>query len=496
MARQLDEGSDYGRRLVRGDVGALVVRVEVEAPEERLVQHLASPLARLPVHLLGVREQSRQVGEDVAAGVGVEPVGVVELPGDASALVANVAQPLGDFCLWPVSVSHKVEIAVFLGAEPLQLGGEPLAHVRVDRGRRVNGFVHTGRDTGAQVRRERDARVSVEYGLLRAGDRQVRQVARVFLAPLAEVVEVQLSRVALASHDHEALLGPMAPDSALEVVVVVPLPGSPRAACREHVLHFLEKLRGDERGVPPLVLSAVVAHVAEVIAVAQHGAERVDRDRSGGVSTGRTGAQSGIGQCLDQGVEPVGTGRVQLEGHRHQWAALRINGHGSDFTPLELLAHVDVSDRCDAQRAATRDLLAHLVGDVGARGTRLVLVHAVEHGRHQVADRRILGVIHDGDEHGACPAHLAFGDGRVDAVAVQTAARVHDDVVDIVLGLEPGHHLLELRPFVGRGRRPAGLDVFADDLGAEFRGASLDGRALGRKRNAFGVVVGVDLAGR
>nr|WP_211191837.1 hypothetical protein [Actinoplanes sp. TBRC 11911] len=126
----------------------------------------------------------------------------------------------------------------------------------------------------------------------------------------------------------------------------------------------------------------------------------------------------------------------------------------------------------------------------------MVLVHAVEHRRDQIADRVVLGVIHDRDQRDACPAEIALGDRRIDAVAVKSGTGVDDHVVDVGLSLKPGHHLLEYRPAVDRGRGAAGFDELGGDLRIQFYGSALDGRALRWKGDALRVVVGVHLTGR
>nr|WP_239117642.1 hypothetical protein [Actinoplanes ferrugineus] len=181
-------------------------------------------------------------------------------------------------------------------------------------------------------------------------------------------------------------------------------------------MHEVERLRGDQWLVPPLVLLASVLDEAEVVAVAEKVPQRVDRDRSAGGEA--LGAEASVGESLDKRVEAVGATRVQLECRSDEWAAYRVDGDRADLPTLECLTDVEVADWCPADRAASDDLLAHLVGDVGAGSARLVLVHAVEHGRDQITDGAVLGVIHDRDQDDARAAEIAFRDGGVDAVAV------------------------------------------------------------------------------
>nr|WP_264674509.1 hypothetical protein [Thermobifida fusca] len=106
---------------------------------------------------------------------------------------------------------------------------------------------------------------------------------------------------------------------------------------------------------------------------------------------------------------------------------------------------------------------------------------------------RLAHVEHGGDDAHAELAEFPLGDGGVDAVSEDAVEVVDDDVVDVVLCLDPGDHLLEDGPLVDAGSRAARLDKLIDDCGLEFARLSLARLTLGRNRDAFGVVVGVDL---
>nr|WP_310372504.1 hypothetical protein [Catenuloplanes atrovinosus] len=236
----------------------------------------------------------------------------------------------------------------------------------------------------------------------------------------AKVVEVVRAGVALTPHDHEAALATVTPDGALEVVVVRPLPDTARAPRFEHLLDPLERLGIDERFVAPAVLLPSVGDVAEVVAIAEQVADRVDRDgRAGGVAAGRLRPETRVGEGLDERVESVGAGRVQLECHPDQRAALRVNGDRAHLATLEHLADVEVADWCPPDRAAFDDLLTHLVRDICPGRPRLILVDRVEDGGDQVTDRRVLGVVHDRDQNGPGGTEIALGDRGVDAVPVE-----------------------------------------------------------------------------
>nr|WP_229829894.1 hypothetical protein [Actinoplanes ianthinogenes] len=317
------------------------------------------------------------------------------------------------------------------------------------------------------------------------------------LAPAAEVVEVQVAGVALAPHDHEAALASVTPDDALEVMVMGALADATGSAGLQHVLHPVEDLGLDQRFVPALVLDSAVGDVSEVVPVAEQVAERVQRDRgTGREALGRLRAKAGVAQGRDQGMESIRSGGVQLERHPDQRAAHRVDGDRTHLASLERLPDVEVADRGAANRSTPDDFLTHLVRDVRSRRAGLILVDPVEHRGDEVADRRVLGVVHDRDQRGTGVAKVPLGDRRVDAVAVQPGPRVDEHVVHVLLGLESGHHLLEDRSAVHRRRGAAGLDELGDDLGVQLGGAALDGRALGGQRNALGVVVGIDLPGR
>nr|WP_239166146.1 hypothetical protein [Actinoplanes italicus] len=195
-------------------------------------------------------------------------------------------------------------------------------------------------------------------------------------------------------------------------------------------------------------------------------------------------------------MEAVGAGGVQLECHPNQRTADRVDRDRADLATLERLSHVEVADRRAAHRPTSDDLLTHLVRDVRTRRAGLVLVDPVEHRGDQVADRRVLGVVHNRDQRGARTAEIPLGDRRIDAVPVQPGPGVDEYVVDVLLGFEPGHHLPEHRPAVHGRRGAAGLDELGNDLGAQLRCAALDCRALCGQRDALRVVVGVDLPGR
>nr|WP_310412864.1 hypothetical protein [Catenuloplanes niger] len=422
---------------------------------------------------------------------------VLDLPGEAVSLVANLPQTCSDLVLRPVRVAHEIEEPVFLSVQFVSPGLDACLKLCFRAAGVTDHLIELFSDPPPQVGGQCDRRVVVPDRVLDAGDRQVREVADVALPAPAEVVEVVRAGVALAPHDHEPALAAMTPDGALEVMVVRPLPDTARAPRFEHLLHPLERLGIDQRFVAPAVLLPSVGDIAEVVAVAEQVADRVDRDGcAGGVAAGRLRPEARVGQGVDERVESVGAGRVQLERHPDQRAALGVDRDRPDLAALERLTDVEVADRRPTDRATFDDLLAHLVRDVRAGRPGLVLVDRVEDGGDQVTDRRVLGVVHDRDQNGPGGTEIPLGDRGVDAVPVQPGSGVDDHVVDAGLSFESRHHLAEDRASVGRGGGSAGLHELLDDLCAKLGGAALDGSPLCRERDALGVVVGVDLAGR
>ncbi len=74
------------------------------------------------------------------------------------------------------------------------------------------------------------------------------------------------------------------------------------------------------------------------------------------------------------------------------------------------------------------------------------------------------------DEGDAGTLQLVDHKGVFDAVAVHPGELVDDDVVDVLVGLDPGEHLLERDSFVHAGGGAARLDVLTDDVETEGAG--------------------------
>lgn len=87
--------------------------------------------------------------------------------------------------------------------------------------------------------------------------------------------------VASAWGDHHALTTAVAPEQALEPVVVPTMTDAISTVLGEHLLDVLVRLFGDEALVAPGVLNALVFDLADVVAVREHAVEVAERNRFG-----------------------------------------------------------------------------------------------------------------------------------------------------------------------------------------------------------------------
>ncbi|RIR97809.1 hypothetical protein D2E45_23885 [Mycobacteroides abscessus] len=78
-------------------------------------------------------------------------------------------------------------------------------------------------------------------------------------------------------------------------------------------------------------------------------------------------------------------GGEPFKSHRNVLAAFRIDGHGVDFSPLELLADVQVSNWHETGGAADDGLLGHLVFKVFTAGFGLIASGREQHAELQAA---------------------------------------------------------------------------------------------------------------
>ncbi|HEU5161345.1 MAG TPA: hypothetical protein VFU43_30410 [Streptosporangiaceae bacterium] len=192
-------------------------------------------------------------------------------------LVADLPDSFGEFFLGPVWVADEVEILIFSSVEVGELLLDVVAAFVVGRCVVRHGVVDGLGDAGAYVGGNRDGRVIAFDGIFDSGDRQVRQVTHVVLTSTTDEIEVLVAAFAGAGHEDEAALAATAPRGAFEVVVVCPFAGVTRPVTQDF-LDSVEEFLGDDGFVAALMFGAFVGDVAEVVAVAEHLPDFVDRD--------------------------------------------------------------------------------------------------------------------------------------------------------------------------------------------------------------------------
>nr|WP_062950481.1 hypothetical protein [Brachybacterium sp. sponge] len=257
-----------------------------------------------------------------------------------------------------------------------------------------------------------DERGTEAYGLVVLGDgvfdpvdAGVRRVAEVVLDPSAD--EVSVVGVAVpaggAHEDHspvdvlfEAALS--APDGAFEVVVVALAAFAGVAAFVHELLHLVEQVLFDEGFVSAGVGLALVADLAEEVAVAEHLLDLGVRDRPGGTALGGAGAKPPVGELFGDVLERLVACGVQLEGELDERRAFGIDLDGVDLPAIDIFGDVEVPDGCTAEGAAVLGLLAHLVGDVGTVLTGAVLVERGEDAMHELPHRGGVDLLGRGDQ--------------------------------------------------------------------------------------------------
>jgi hypothetical protein len=262
-------------------------------------------------------------------------------------------------------------------------------------------------------------------------------------------------------------------------------------------LHAVEEVLVDERLMPPLDLLVVDRDESEVVAVLEHQGELVDRHLLGLASRCRSRPKPAVVQLVRQVGQGVVTSCVQLERQTDERSALWVDGDGADLAALGLGdADVEVAEFGHADRAAVADLLAHLVADVGTTRLRLVLVDGVD----DLLDHdglRVLTHVEDGrDDASADLLQVALDHASVDRVPEHSVEVVDDDVVDVLLLLDPSDHLLERGPLVDAGGGAPRLDELTHDVGVQGLRLALARFPLGWDRYPLGVEVGVDLSRR
>jgi hypothetical protein len=125
----------------------------------------------------------------------------------------------------------------------------------------------------------------------------------------------------------------------------------------------------------------------------------------------------------------------------------------------------------------------------------LVFVDDGQHAVHHAACRGVVDVLLGrGDEPYTELFEGGHHDGVVDPVASEAGQCVDDHVTYVGVCLEVGDHLLELGALVDRLTAAARLDELLHVPGPEFAFSLFHRFALGWQRDAFGVVVGIDLS--
>nr|WP_231492589.1 hypothetical protein [Glycomyces sp. NRRL B-16210] len=278
------------------------------------------------------------------------------------------------------------------------------------------------------------------------------------LARLAAAQEVRVHDAApvLDRVEVETRAAVRAPQEPLERMIVNALASASAALVDEHILDSIEQLLADQRLMPAVVLPSLEHDSPQVPPVAEQSADGLDGHRPTVRHVlPRASPQTRLSDRPLEIFEAVAPGRIELEHRDDERRPLGVNRDGPHFPAIDPFPYVQVPQRRNTWDTAPRRLGCHLVSDVSARCSGLVLVDAVEDRGHQVADVAVLGVIHDRDQLHAELAKLPPSDRRIGRIAVHPRARVDHDRVHIFAVADPRHHLLELRPPINRHRRTA-----------------------------------------
>ncbi|WP_245573299.1 hypothetical protein [Amycolatopsis benzoatilytica] len=169
-------------------VGDLVV-IDVDAVEDRLVEHAALLFVAAAVELLGVLQQGER-GFDEPSTVGEVLGRGGEAFGQASSLARDLAKLGFDLLLPDGGVRRQLDEVLFAGVQRLQLGGELLVEQSLGGFLLVDGAGDLGADGGDELRAEADRRVVVFHRVFNEGDVDVRAFAAAVLLVAAEEVGV------------------------------------------------------------------------------------------------------------------------------------------------------------------------------------------------------------------------------------------------------------------------------------------------------------------
>ncbi|WP_245372805.1 hypothetical protein [Crossiella equi] len=169
-------------------VGDLVV-IDVEAVEDRLVEHAALLFVATAVELLGVLQQGER-GFDEPGTVGEVLGRGGEAFGQSSSLARDFAKLGLDLLLPDGGVRRQLDEVLFAGVQRLQLGGELLVEQTLGGFLLVDGAGDLGADGGDELGAEADRRVVVFHRVFDEGDVDVRGFAAAVLLVAAEEVGV------------------------------------------------------------------------------------------------------------------------------------------------------------------------------------------------------------------------------------------------------------------------------------------------------------------
>ena len=492
------DGSETGEGLVEFVAGDGLV-VDVELGEDGLVEQAALFVVAAAVQLLRLGKQG-QASFDQAGAVGEVVVGGLESLGEVRPFGLDVPELLLDLQDRQGGVGGKVEQVRLFGVQGVQLGGELALE-------EAGGCFLVGQGGGDvlaevvdELGAEPDGGVVGLDGVFDADDVDVRRGTGAPLLVAAEEVRVG-GAAGVDGVLNDELLGDLlvaaasAEQAAFEVVVVADpafLGLYPRF---EEVLDAAEEVLLDQGFMASLELFALVGDDAEVVAVAQHLGQLVDRDLRGRVPLCRAGTEPSVVELVGQVGEGVVAGGIELEGQLHQISPFRVDGDGADLAEVRAVEDVEVAERCPAERAAVLGLLAHLVRDIGAGLAGLVLVEGSQDPVHELSDGCVVNGLGGRDEGDAALTQVGHDDGVVVAVAGHAGELVDDDVVDVLGLADAGEHLLEGDALGHFGGGLARLDVLVHHRQPELVGLAQAGHPLGRDGVAFRVVVGIDLAG-
>ncbi|WP_163511624.1 hypothetical protein [Fodinicola acaciae] len=213
--------------------------VEVQPAEDRAVEDLAYTRLGAAIQLARPLQQLQGRQQHFVAS-GQVATGGFELATDAGDVFPHALQPSFELGLGPGRVAETVQVAVFFGIQLHQ----PFGQLRTNRGRALLTASYSRQrqpfDGFPLARRDADGRVVRFHRPLDLSHRYGRQVTFPYDQPSADEVEVLPSRLAGARPQHDAVPTAVAPQRALQIVVMMPLSRPGIALDVQHPLHPLE----------------------------------------------------------------------------------------------------------------------------------------------------------------------------------------------------------------------------------------------------------------